>query len=66
MFGLLTQRQTTKNKKGVGFIAGNDPYKNLTEPYRRAFKSKYDSTEQPYTNTLATSCEKNCTFGLKP
>jgi len=34
------------------FLKGNDPYKGITKPYRRAFKSKYDNSFQPYTIKL--------------
>jgi predicted esterase len=34
------------------FLSGNDPYKGITTPYRRAYKSKYDNTYQPYTIKL--------------
>lgn len=34
------------------FLKGKDPYKNITVPYRRAFRSKYDNTLQPYTIKL--------------
>lgn len=36
----------------LSFLKGNDPYKGITEPYRRAFKSKYDNSFQPYTIKL--------------
>lgn len=34
------------------FLKGIDPYQGITTYYRRAFKSKYDSTYQPYTIKL--------------
>lgn len=34
------------------FLKGNDPFLKITKPYRRAFKSKYDNTYQPYTIKL--------------
>jgi predicted esterase len=34
------------------FLKGIDPYKGIEIPYRRAFKSKYDGTYQPYTIKL--------------
>jgi predicted esterase len=34
------------------FLKGIDPYQGITTYYRRAFKSKYDSTHQPYTIKL--------------
>lgn len=34
------------------FLNGNEPYKGLMQPYRRAFKSKYDNTYQPYSIKL--------------
>lgn len=46
------------------FTAGIDPYKNLTEPYRRAFKSKYDSTYQPYTIKLPNNYNQNKKYPL--
>lgn len=34
------------------FINGQDPYAYIKTPYRRAFKSKYDDSYQPYTINL--------------
>ncbi|HEX2627358.1 MAG TPA: hypothetical protein VHM26_00045, partial [Chitinophagaceae bacterium] len=34
------------------FLNGKDPYRDIAVPYRRAFKSKYDGTYQPYTIKL--------------
>lgn len=34
------------------FFKGSDPYKGIVKPYRRAFKSKYDNSFQPYTIKL--------------
>lgn len=34
------------------FLNGEEPYIGITKPYRRAFKSKYDNTIQPYTIKL--------------
>lgn len=34
------------------FIVGVDPYQVFVKPYRRAFKSKYDDTYQPYSLKL--------------
>jgi predicted esterase len=34
------------------FQKGTDPFTEKTEPYRRAYKSKYDGTYQPYTINL--------------
>lgn len=51
-------------KKYELFTAGIDPYKNLTEPYRRAFKSKYDSTYQPYSIKLPKNYDPNKKYPL--
>ena len=51
-------------KKYDLFIEGIDPYKNLTEPYRRAFKSKYDNTYQPYSIKLPNNYEPNKKYPL--
>ena len=40
------------NKEFELFLNGTDPYKDITEPYYRAFKSKFDNTYQPYTVKL--------------
>ncbi|MBO9692926.1 prolyl oligopeptidase family serine peptidase [Chryseobacterium sp.] len=34
------------------FLKGNEPYKGIKGPYRRAFRSKYDGTYQPYSIKL--------------
>jgi predicted esterase len=34
------------------FLRGIDPYQGIAKSYRRAFKSKYDNTYQPYTIKL--------------
>jgi predicted esterase len=34
------------------FLNGIDPFRGIKEPYRRAFKSKYDNSLQPYTIKL--------------
>ena len=34
------------------FLNGIDPYQGITKSYRRAFKSKYDNTYQPYSIKL--------------
>ena len=34
------------------FLNGKEPYTAIPKPYRRAFKSKYDNTFQPYTIKL--------------
>ncbi|MFC5044758.1 alpha/beta hydrolase-fold protein [Aquimarina hainanensis] len=39
-------------KKFNVFKQGTDPYKGISGPYRRAFKSKYDQSYQPYSIKL--------------
>ena len=51
-------------KKYDLFIKGIDPYKNLTGPYRRAFKSKYDNTYQPYSIKLPNNYDPNKKYPL--
>lgn len=34
------------------FLDGKEPFATITQPYRRAFKSKYDQSYQPYTIKL--------------
>ena len=51
-------------KKYNSFNKGIDPYKNLTEPYRRAFKSKYDNTYQPYSIKLPHDYNPNKKYPL--
>ncbi len=46
------------------FNSGVDPYKNLTEPYRRAFKSKYDGTYQPYSIKLPVNYDPGKKYPL--
>lgn len=40
------------HNKFESFTAGMNPYHEFKKPYRRAFKSKYDDTYQPYTLKL--------------
>ena len=51
-------------KKYDLFITGTDPYKNLNEPYRRAFKSKYDNSYQPYSIKLPNNYDSNKKYPL--
>jgi len=51
-------------KKYSLFIKGTNPYKNLKEPYRRSFKSKYDNTYQPYSIKLPNNYDPNKKYPL--
>ena len=46
------------------FETGVDPYENRRDPYRRAFKSKYDGTYQPYTVKLPENYNADKTYPL--
>lgn len=49
--GVLSRWRSFQQEYDI-FLKGIDPYKNITVPYRRAFKSKYDGTYQPYSIKL--------------
>jgi len=46
------------------FTKGTDPYKDLHEPYRRAFKSKYDNSYQPYSIKLPKNYDPSKKYPL--
>lgn len=46
------------------FQKGTDPFTEKTEPYRRAFKSKYDDTYQPYTINLPNDYDSTKQYPL--
>ena len=51
-------------KKYTSYNAGIDPYKFFTKPYRRAFKSKYDDTYQPYSINIPKQYDSNKKYPL--
>ncbi|NOU62006.1 prolyl oligopeptidase family serine peptidase [Marinifilum caeruleilacunae] len=46
------------------FSRGINPYDTIRKPYRRAFKSKYDQTYQPYTIKLPADYSKHKKYPL--
>ncbi|MGQ1945478.1 prolyl oligopeptidase family serine peptidase [Geofilum sp. OHC36d9] len=46
------------------FQKGTDPFTGITEPYRRAFKSKYDGFYQPYTIKLPNDYDSSKKYPL--
>ena len=48
----------------ASFNKGLDPYEGILEPYRRAFKSKYDDTYQPYSIRLPKNYDPNKKYPL--
>ncbi len=45
-------------------LEGIDPYEKLSEPYRRAFYSKYDATYQPYSIKLPINYDPKKSYPL--
>ena len=60
LFDLWAQFQTEYQL----LLEGQDPYQSLKGPYRRAFKSKYDQTYQPYTIKLPKDYDPSKAYPL--
>jgi len=60
----LLSKINSFNKEYEEFQKGIDPYKGIIKPHRRAFKSKYDGTYQPYTVNLPDNYDSTQTYPL--
>lgn len=54
----------TLKQELTSFTQEKDPYKDKTIPYRRAFRSKYDNTYQPYSIKLPKDYNSNKKYPL--